>query len=96
MTTIFCRYLPGVRRWFKFSTILENVRRKREVFRKIIDEHKATLDPDNPRDLIDNYLIKMLDVRNANDATPGGEFYTGDLDERFMFSNFEVKERKMR
>ncbi|XP_014673392.1 PREDICTED: cytochrome P450 2B19-like [Priapulus caudatus] len=70
-------YLPNVKKRFKFDIILENVRKKRELFRKLVEQHKATLDPLNPRDLIDNYLIKMTDAKNNNDTSPGSEYYTG-------------------
>lgn len=38
------------------------------VHQNIIAEHKETLDPDNPRDLVDQYLLKMESEKNNPDS----------------------------
>lgn len=56
-------FLPIFCYWPTFRRILKTIRRRREAtrnfYRKIIAEHRIDLDPENPRDFIDAYLIKM-------------------------------------
>ncbi|XP_039271391.2 cytochrome P450 2J6-like isoform X1 [Styela clava] len=50
------RYLPRFRTTFaKFS---KSVGRIKEVIRQFVDEHKMTFDPENPRDVIDEFFIE--------------------------------------
>ncbi|KAK4324431.1 hypothetical protein Pmani_004929 [Petrolisthes manimaculis] len=49
---------------------MENLRdRLLQYFREEIDHHKETLDPDNPRDLIDAYLMEMEERKDQPDNT---------------------------
>lgn len=41
---------------------------------EVIDEHKATLDRDNSRDLIDSYLIEMEEKQNDANSTMNGHY----------------------
>ncbi|KAL7863976.1 hypothetical protein AOLI_G00153960 [Acnodon oligacanthus] len=52
------RYFPG-----PHQKIRENANALREFILEMVEEHKKTLDPDNPRDFIDAYLIEMTKVR---------------------------------
>ena len=38
------------------------------VFQTVIEEHKATLDPDNPRDFIDEFIIEIQKQGQSNEA----------------------------
>ena len=38
-----------------------------------IDQHRATLDPDNPRDFIDSYLLEMEEKKNDPESTCSGK-----------------------
>ncbi|KAK3874427.1 hypothetical protein Pcinc_020632 [Petrolisthes cinctipes] len=46
-------------RLFKLDHVRNLLSMLSVYFKKVIDEHRATLDMDNPRDLIDNYLIDL-------------------------------------
>ncbi|XP_043841549.1 cytochrome P450 2C19-like [Dromiciops gliroides] len=48
------RHLPGSHRKF-----LKNCQMLRDFILERVEEHQETLDPDNPRDFIDYFLIKM-------------------------------------
>ena len=39
-----------------------------------IEGHRSTLDPDNPRDLIDSYLLEMEEKKDDLDTTCSGKF----------------------
>ncbi len=51
------KYLPGTNRTLK--KLRENHAKTLEFVREIVEDHKANLDPSNPKDLVDNYLIEM-------------------------------------
>ncbi|XP_077461419.1 cytochrome P450 2U1 isoform X2 [Stigmatopora argus] len=58
---------------------LRQVERDIGAFLKsLIDKHRRTLDPENPRDLVDMYLVEMAARRGA-----GAE--DGDFDEDYLF-----------
>lgn len=44
------------------------------ILQEVIDEHKATLDRDNSRDLIDSYLIEMEEKQNDTNSTMNGQY----------------------
>lgn len=44
------------------------------LLQEVIDEHKATLDRDNSRDLIDSYLIEMEERQNDAKSTLNGHY----------------------
>ncbi|XP_007229530.2 cytochrome P450 2U1 [Astyanax mexicanus] len=74
-------YLP-----FGVFKQLRKVERDITAFlKKIIAKHRATLDPENPRDFIDIYLIEMLAQEKAAELEEGGFseeylfFIIGDL-----------------
>ncbi len=53
------KHLPGVQS--TVQQLVEHHSKMRDFAKKIVDEHKATLDPDRPRDLVDAYLISSID-----------------------------------
>lgn len=44
------------------------------TLQEVIDEHKASLDCDNSRDLIDSYLIEMEEKQNETNSTMNGQY----------------------
>lgn len=44
------------------------------ILQEVIDEHKATLDRANSRDLIDSYLIEMEEKQNDTNSTMNGQY----------------------
>ncbi|XP_014666149.1 PREDICTED: cytochrome P450 2B5-like [Priapulus caudatus] len=52
----FLRHFPNLT---KVDKLLENRRKEVEFINKRIDEHRATLDVDSPRDFIDAFLIEI-------------------------------------
>jgi 26-hydroxylase len=53
------KYLPGTNKTLK--KLRANHDKTLAFIREIVDAHKANLDPSNPKDLVDNYLIEMMD-----------------------------------
>lgn len=51
------RYIPGVN--YAYQKIKGNRSETSEFFRKIADEHRASLDRDNIRDIVDAYLVRQ-------------------------------------
>ncbi|TRY69986.1 hypothetical protein TCAL_10020 [Tigriopus californicus] len=62
----FVKLLPGVRS--TYNKLKDNREVMRAFAREIIDKHSKNLDPENPKDLIDHYLIKMGGKQEAIDA----------------------------
>lgn len=60
----FLKYMPGVSKAIK--QLRSNRAEMLEFVKKIIDSHKADLDPANPRDLVDSYLITIEKMKNLN------------------------------
>ncbi|XP_036447041.1 cytochrome P450 2H1-like [Colossoma macropomum] len=60
----FIQYFPG-----PHQKIRENTNALREFILEIVEEHKKTLDPDNPRDFIDAYLNEMTKQESKEDST---------------------------
>ncbi|XP_017574201.1 cytochrome P450 2H2-like isoform X1 [Pygocentrus nattereri] len=58
----FIKYFPG-----PHQRIRENASALREFILEIVEEHKKTLDPDNPRDFIDAYLIEMTKQQESKE-----------------------------
>ena len=61
----FIKYLSGVR-----STLVQlrdNRQEMLEFVQKVIAEHKETLDPEHPRDLIDSYLLEIEKIKNEEE-----------------------------
>lgn len=50
------RYIPGVN--YAYQKIKSNREETSEFFKKIADEHRQTLDPENIRDVVDAYLVQ--------------------------------------
>lgn len=46
------------------------------VLQDVVEEHRATLDRDNPRDIIDSYLIEMEERKDDPDSTFSGKYST--------------------
>lgn len=44
------------------------------VLQKVIDDHRATMDRDNPRDLIDIYLLDMEEQQDDPKSILHGQF----------------------
>lgn len=51
------RYIPGVN--YAYQKIKSNREETSEFFKKIADEHRETLDPENIRDIVDAYLVQQ-------------------------------------
>lgn len=51
------RYIPGVN--YAYQKIKSNREETSEFFKRIADEHRRTLDPENIRDIVDAYLIQQ-------------------------------------
>lgn len=54
--------------------VLKNREEMFEFYQQLIDEHRATLDVDNARDLIDVYLIEIEKAKTEGRA---GELFEG-------------------
>ncbi|XP_072534573.1 cytochrome P450 2U1 [Salminus brasiliensis] len=74
-------YLP----WGVFKQLRKVERDITAFLKKIIAKHRASLDTENPRDLIDIYLVEMLAQQEAAESEEGGFsedylfFIIGDL-----------------
>ncbi|XP_014674505.1 PREDICTED: cytochrome P450 2U1-like [Priapulus caudatus] len=69
-------FIPGISllpnsNFRRFKTSYNEV--KTDFFEKEIAEHKARLDTENPRDFIDVYLTKMIELRKAGKQTTFSE-----------------------
>ncbi|XP_054711043.1 uncharacterized protein LOC129220640 [Uloborus diversus] len=53
------KYVPFIVKFFEFEKALAAANCMENVYRKQIQKHKETLDPKNPRDFVDSYLIEM-------------------------------------
>lgn len=60
---LLARYLPFLT---EKSAILSVRQKVLQFLGEDIEKHKATLDPDNPRDFIDMYLIEMQNHKEQN------------------------------
>ncbi|KAL7863964.1 hypothetical protein AOLI_G00153840 [Acnodon oligacanthus] len=58
------KYFPG-----PHQKIRHNVEALKKFILEIVEEHKKTLDPDNPRDFTDAYLIQMTKQESKEDTT---------------------------
>ncbi|XP_036447047.1 LOW QUALITY PROTEIN: cytochrome P450 2B2-like [Colossoma macropomum] len=58
------KYFPG-----PHQKIWNNFEALKKFLLEIVEEHKKTLDPDNPRDFIDAYLIQMTKQEAKEDST---------------------------
>ncbi|KAL7863970.1 hypothetical protein AOLI_G00153900 [Acnodon oligacanthus] len=58
------KYFPGPQQkfWHNFQDL-------KKFVLEIVEEHKKTLDPDNPRDFTDAYLIQMTKQESKEDST---------------------------
>ncbi|XP_071546258.1 cytochrome P450 2L1-like isoform X2 [Panulirus ornatus] len=62
-------------RLFQYDVLYKTKERFREVVSEAINEHRASIDRDNPRDLTDGYLLEM----EARVADPDSTFSDKDL-----------------
>nr|XP_055045314.1 cytochrome P450 2B4-like isoform X1 [Misgurnus anguillicaudatus] len=60
----FIKHFPG-----PHQKIYQNADKLKGFIRKAVEEHRKTLDPDNPRDYIDAYLLEMEKQKSAEDST---------------------------
>ncbi|KAL7633599.1 UNVERIFIED_CONTAM: hypothetical protein RMT77_016132 [Armadillidium vulgare] len=51
------------------GNLIENTEKCSQFIREEIDEHLSTLDPENPRDFIDNFLIEMTKEKEKKSNT---------------------------
>ena len=58
----FLKYLPGVKSACK--QMAKNRQEMLEFVKNIINRHKEHFDPNNPRDLIDSYLVTIEQMKN--------------------------------
>ncbi|XP_064122206.1 cytochrome P450 2L1-like [Macrobrachium nipponense] len=63
---------------FKVDKFIEIMDKFREFFQEMIVEHKESLNPDDPKDLIDAYLLEMKD-REENPGVAEGVRHEADL-----------------
>lgn len=63
-------HLPNklLRVLFKYGLREERSARAKAFMKEFVEEHKKNLDPSNPRDVIDNYLIEMDRQKNESDS----------------------------
>ena len=61
----FLKYLPGVKT--TISKLHDNREEMLQFVRKVVAEHKEHLDPENPKDLIDSYLLEIEKIRNEEE-----------------------------
>ncbi|KAK4328292.1 hypothetical protein Pmani_001276 [Petrolisthes manimaculis] len=56
--------------WIIKMDVIDTTRHKFLLyFKEVVEEHRATLDPNNPRDLIDGYLMEMEERKEDLDST---------------------------
>ena len=58
------RYLPGD--MFSLCVLQEDRAHNTTVFLNIVQRHHEMLDPENPRDFIDVYLLRMMEDQKLN------------------------------
>lgn len=73
----FLKHIPGVAR--AVEQLKANRAEMLEFVRGIIQKHKEDLDPSNPRDLIDSYLItiEMMKSDNSNNNSEASNIFHG-------------------
>lgn len=54
-------YIPAplMRRLSRQDWLQKSAKQANDMMQEVVDQHRASLDPDNPRDLIDCYLLEM-------------------------------------
>ncbi|KAK8391552.1 hypothetical protein O3P69_017240 [Scylla paramamosain] len=57
------------KRLIKYHELIDLKEKFMRYFKDETEKHKATLDPDNPRDLIDNYLLEMEAKKDDPETT---------------------------
>lgn len=57
------RYLPAVN--YAYNKMQANRDETSGYFNEIVDEHEATLDPDNIRDFVDAYLVQAAKIQES-------------------------------
>ncbi|XP_066528917.1 cytochrome P450 2B4-like [Hoplias malabaricus] len=60
----FIKYLPGPQ-----QTMWQNAEHLKRFIRETVEEHRKTLDPANPRDFIDSYLVEISRQESNEDST---------------------------
>nr|XP_055045116.1 cytochrome P450 2B15-like [Misgurnus anguillicaudatus] len=60
----FIKHFPG-----PHQKIYQNVEEFKSFIREAVEEHRKTLDPDNPRDFIDAYLLEMEKHQKSNEES---------------------------
>ena len=60
----FCRNLPGD--LFSIKRLIYIKEYYLKEFRKKVEKHRKSHDPDNPRDFIDTYITKMNEEQKVN------------------------------
>ena len=73
----FLKHFPGVKR--SIQQIKQNRNEMVAFVKKIINQHKETLDHSNPKDLIDSYLIIIEKIKSddSNNNTEKGNMFHG-------------------
>ena len=62
-------------------------------FQKHVEEHKKTLDVDNPRDLIDYFLVALQSDEKSEVMTYGGKNYSSCA--KLLVNNDEIKKTEI-
>ncbi|XP_015919915.1 cytochrome P450 2J6-like [Parasteatoda tepidariorum] len=57
----------------KYQIVANGFKSSHKLFRKMIEEHKKTLDPENIRDYVDRYLIEMKSRKDKDPKTTFNE-----------------------
>ena len=60
----FLRFVPGVN--YAYQKIIQNRTETSSYFKKIVDEHRRTLDSEQVRDFVDAYLVQQQKIKAAN------------------------------
>lgn len=66
------QYLPGNK--IARGKLAENRQEMFDFYRKVIEEHRATFDPNNIRDLVDTYLDE---IQKAKENGSEGDLFDG-------------------
>lgn len=67
------KYLPGD--YFGYKQVMQNSDYMQNVFREIIDQHRANANLDDPRDFIDAFLKQMDKEKDKENTTFHGNYF---------------------
>nr|ASX93981.1 cytochrome P450 CYP18A1 [Zygaena filipendulae] len=89
-------YMPWVNKFPGKARAQEKIRQNREemfkFYDKLIEEHKQTLNIDNPRDIIDNYLTEILKINKSDAVNDDNNNNNGDKNSDYKKNMFHDKD----